>query len=373
MNNSMPQVSIETFTSIIEMQFKENNYRTIFGLGKGGIGKTESIEALANRLSIGYIDIRLLLYSEVDLKGVLYPSEDHTKTVWLQNDVLPNVERDGKRGILVLDEITSTAKSLRTAVYQLINERRLGEYKLPDGWLVVCLGNGEEDGGDFQGMEGNFVNRCSMFRIVPSVEAWKSWGYKNNINDLVLSYVSWRPSHLHTYTEDEECTPFASPRSWEAVSNILNIHGFNEDDTINKLRILSNIGTLVGNQFITFCSCKESIISPEDILNGQTNNSFKSKEALYITVQSLVRLMGDIVQTDKNNSGAISFETLSKLCNGIRWILSLNSLEVKVMGIKDFISTDRKIISKIILNDKFKQMCPQLQTFAEQNAEVFRR
>ena len=151
-SSNLPVVTVKQFCQIVRMQFEEGNKRPIFGLGKGGIGKTESIADLAKELNIGYIDIRLLMYSEVDLKGIPYPDEHHVSTVWLQNDILPKVERDGEKGILVLDEITSVARSVRTAAYQLLNERRLGEYILPDGWLVVCLGNGEDDGGDFQGL-----------------------------------------------------------------------------------------------------------------------------------------------------------------------------------------------------------------------------
>lgn len=187
MATNLPAVTVKQFTEIVEQQFKEGIMRPIFGLGKGGIGKTESIKDLADQLGIGYIDIRLLMYSEVDLKGIPYPNTDHTFTVWLQNNILPRVERDGERGILVLDEITSVSRSVRTAAYQLLNERRLGEYVLPAGWMVVCLGNGEEDGGDFQGMEGNFANRCSIFNVSPNLDAWKDWAYKTGINYLVLA------------------------------------------------------------------------------------------------------------------------------------------------------------------------------------------
>ena len=148
MASNLPTVTVEQFTTIIERQFNEGNKRPIFGLGKGGIGKTESIADLTKRLGIGYIDIRLLMYSEVDLKGIPYPNDSHTATIWLQNDILPREDRDGAKGILVLDEITSVARSVRTAAYQLLNERRLGEYVMPEGWMIVCLGNGEEDGGD---------------------------------------------------------------------------------------------------------------------------------------------------------------------------------------------------------------------------------
>ena len=62
--------------------------------------------------------------------------------------------------------------------------------------MIICLGNGEEDGGDYQGMEGNFANRCSVFNVIPNVESWKLWAMKNGINELVTAYVSWRP-HLN--------------------------------------------------------------------------------------------------------------------------------------------------------------------------------
>ena len=127
-NSNLPSVNVYTFTKIIELQFKEKNFRPIFGLGKGGIGKTESIMELAKKkLHIGYVDIRLLLYSETDLKGIPYPSTDHVRTIWLQNDILPTVEKDGETGILVFDEITSCARSVRTAAYLFLKERRFGD------------------------------------------------------------------------------------------------------------------------------------------------------------------------------------------------------------------------------------------------------
>lgn len=373
MASSLPVVNIEQFTKIIELNIKEGNKRPIFGLGKGGIGKTESIYELTKRLNIGYVDVRLLLYNESDLKGIPYPNEDHTKTIWLQNDILPNSERDGDTGILVLDEITSTSRSIRTAAYQLINERRLGEYILPDGWYIVCLGNGEEDGGDFNGMEGNFANRCSLFNVVPDVEAWKEWGYKSGINYLVLGYVSWRPSELHTFNPDnEDDMLFASPRSWKAVSDILNANGFNKDDTINNLRILSNIGNIVGNQFLAFCKYKNSAVEPADILAGKTVSNITNLEVLFITMQGVVTLIREQIQHDTINHGGITVDTLKKCANGVKWILGLKSLEHQVMGIKDLVSTDQQTMVRIFLNKEFGAMCPELLKFANENKYVFK-
>lgn len=369
----MPVVNVEQFVNIVEMSFHEGNRRPIFGLGKGGIGKTESIAELAKRLKIGYVDIRLLLYAETDLKGIPYPSADHMSTIWLQNNILPTVEKDGQYGILVLDEITSVSRSVRTAAYQLLNERKLGEYKVPDGWMIVCLGNGEEDGGDFQGMEGNFVNRCSVFNVVPNLDAWKMWAYNHGVNYMVLGYVSWMPSHLHTYDPNSETDMlFASPRSWNAVSDILNAHPFDEKDIINQLRVIANLGSLVGNQFIAFCKYKDSAVEPSDILSGKQVKEITSQEVLFMTMQGVVKLMIDTIKYDEANFGRITQETFVKCANGFKWILGLRAMEHRVMGIKNFASADISYSVKFLLNPVFRKMCPELEKFSSENRVVFK-
>lgn len=371
-SSNLPSITVDTFTKIVEMQFKEGNFRPIFGLGKGGIGKTESIMELANeKLKIGYIDIRLLLYSETDLKGIPYPSVDHKRTIWLQNDILPTAERDGEKGILVFDEITSCSRSVRTAAYQLLNERRLGEYVLPDGWMIVCLGNGEEDGGDYQGMEGNFVNRCSVFNVVPDVEAWKMWAHNHNVNPLVTGYVSWKPADLHSYNPDSETEiAFASPRSWTAVSNILNVNEFSVDDNVMCARIQSNLGTRVGQQFIAFCKFKDKTVDPNRIICNGEKPVIEQQEVLYITISSVVKIVGDQIMRDIKASGGVQQTTINALANALNWILGLRK-EYAVMGFKDLVGYEPNIMRAVILTPQLFTACPMITKFAQENKSIF--
>jgi hypothetical protein len=378
-NNNLPSITVDTFTKIVEMQFNERNFRPIFGLGKGGIGKTESIMDLAlNKLHIGYVDVRLLLYSETDLKGIPYPSADHTRTVWLQNDILPTETRDGKSGILVFDEITSCARSVRTAAYQLLNERRLGEYVLPEGWMIVCLGNGEDDGGDYQGMEGNFANRCSVFNVVPDLDSWKLWARSHNVNPLVLGYVTWKPQDLHTYNPDSETqTLFASPRSWTAVSNILNLHEYSVDDVVLNNRIMANIGTDIGMQFIAFCKFRSATVDPMRILIYGEKPQITQQEIIYITISSLTKIVGDAFAKDIANTGKCSLDTIKMLANAIKWVITLRK-EVAVMGFKEIINCygddrkDKDIVKETILLPDFGNLCPELGEFSRNNKEIFK-
>lgn len=387
MANNIPIVTVSEFAEIIKQQFVDNDFRPVFGLGKGGIGKTESIETLTKELNIGYVDIRLLLYSETDLKGIPFPNENHTTAVWLQNDVLPTVERDGEKGILVLDEITSCSRSLRTAAYQLLNERRLGQYVLPSGWLIVCLGNGEQDGGDFEGMEANFVNRCSLFNVTYDDAAWRSWASHHGVNPLVTAYIQWKPSDLHTYKDngDYDCMLFASPRSWVAVSNILNHHVDDIGSRIISSRILGNLGNEVGNRFLAFAKYRDKTVPPEEILNGNLkaietlNKNIESStgnEIIFMTINEVVKKMADEISAEakdpsKRRGRDIMFsdELITHVTNGIHWFLTLKRLETRIMALNQFFDSCKESRS-LMLNRKFLTACPEIRQFAAQNSAV---
>ena len=368
---NFPSVTIEDFKQIVKIQLKEENYRPIFGLGLGGIGKTESIIELAKEENIGYIDIRLLLYNETDLKGIPYPDVNHIKTIWLQNNILPLAERDGNKGILVFDEITSCSRSVRTAAYQLLNERKLGEYNLPDGWIIVCLGNGPEDGGDFNGMEGNFLNRCSVYSVVPSIPTWCDWALKNNINSLVIAYIRFDMNDFHTFNSDDDIRIFASPRSWKAVSDILNANN-DIDNKYTQLRIQGNLGTEVGQKFIAFCKLKNNAVSADDIIAGRAGHDFKSKELLFITINSLIKLLTDKIKLERQN-GTISDTFIIEMANAINWLLNLNcdgAKEVKMMTFKDITKIDDVLILKLSQNNKFLYYCPGFMSFVNEFARL---
>lgn len=378
-NMGMPLITIDTFIEIIKRQLNEGNLRPVMGLGKGGIGKSESMEELARNLGIGYTDIRLLLYSETDLKGIPYPDEKHEKTIWLQNKILPDgkpvpdSDRDLTRGILVLDEITSCAKSVRTAAYQLLNERRLGEYVLPDGWLVVCLGNGEEDGGDFEGMEGNFANRGSMYRIEVDVESWKNWAISHGVNPLVVGYINFKSNDLHTYDPDSDDNyVFASPRSWKAVSDILNSPGCDITDVITRLRIAGNIGNVVASSFYAFCSYKKQTVSVEEILDNKLMFKPENTEIANITISSVVNVVtSEINRECEAHVKEYSKTVITHVINALDWFASLKA-EWAIMAIKDLKRANIMVVSQLLLNRDIQDSAPNFKSFFQKNAAVFK-
>nr|MCR5597733.1 AAA family ATPase [Lachnospiraceae bacterium] len=126
-------MTLRDFRNCIEFNLEHGIRHAVLGLGAPGLGKSQVIRQIGEKYGYKVIDLRLAQMSEVEIGGLIYPNEDRTKTVWLAPDILPDEERDGKKTILLLDEITSCSKRVQVAAYQLVLDRRVGQYRLPEG------------------------------------------------------------------------------------------------------------------------------------------------------------------------------------------------------------------------------------------------
>ena len=245
---------------------------------------------------------------------------------------------------------------------------------------MVCLGNGEDDGGDYQGMEGNFANRCAVFNVVHDLDAWKLWALNRGVHELVTAYVSFKPSDLHSYNPESETELlFASPRSWTAVSDILNTYGYIENDAILSNRIIANLGQRVGQQFLAFCKFKNATVDPMVIVRDGKIPSLNSdqKEVVYILIESTIRIISDLIRNDMqayNNS--VQQQTIKYMSNVIRWMLKLPKKEYTVMALKDMMTTsvngDESVMRKLFVTPEIRQECPELLEFLRENQGIYR-
>lgn len=131
--------------------------------GPPGVGKSQIIAQIGERHDIPVIDIRLSQMEPSDLRGI--PFRDHDQVEWAIPAMLPNTERHGNKGILFLDEITSAVPSVSAAAYQLILDRQLGEYKVPNGWAIFAAGNRQGDRGVTYTMPSPLANRFSHYDV----------------------------------------------------------------------------------------------------------------------------------------------------------------------------------------------------------------
>ena len=151
--------------------------------GAPGVGKSTIVREVAEKLGIGFIDIRLSQMEPVDLRGLPVPNHDDKSVEWYVTSDLP---RDPKsKGIILFDEITAADRSLQVASYELILDRRLGKlYKLPDGWYIVAAGNRTIDKAVSTTMSSALANRFLHFDVEADIESWREWAVQHDIHYL---------------------------------------------------------------------------------------------------------------------------------------------------------------------------------------------
>ncbi len=198
--------------------------------GSPGVGKSDVVRQVAKQRGIELIDLRLSQLDPVDLRGV--PSVDTKKhiTSWNTPNFLPT---DGK-GILFLDEINSAAQATQAAAYQLVLDRKLGDYVMPPGWAIVAAGNRSTDRAIVNQMSTALKNRFTHLNYEVSNDDWCDWALRNNIAVEVLGFIRFRPMLLNEFEQRNEskeekervqrlkdAQAFATPRSWEFLSKIV--------------------------------------------------------------------------------------------------------------------------------------------------------
>lgn len=377
---NMKSVTIERFTSLIQEQMEDGDLTPMMGIGKSGIGKTESIFGLTKKLGIGFCELRLVTMTETDLLGI--PTIENGRTTWASNELLPMVSRDGERGILVLDEITSATSTIRAAAYQLLDSKRaLGNYKLPDGWLVVALGNGADDGGQYSGMEAAFLNRCRCLRVEPDLRTWKKWAVPSGVNPSVIAFLTFMPEELHNFDPDANVGMFPSPRAWVGLSKKLNDREKKNDNKpldAESIDIYAacSVGELVAPKFSAFYSYNKSTISAEDILSGKASTDVPKyeKQVMYIVIQNLASQVSKELELGCSGFDDFKPEVLTRVSNACRWIAGVGnkSLDMAITAVNELVTNVPKF-SLVMLDDSFGDMCPEFDDFATSNCAVYKR
>ena len=249
--------------------------------GAPGIGKSSIVKQIAKEEGLGFIDLRLALMDPTDLKGIPFYDKDSHSALWAPPAFLP---REGE-GILFLDELNAAPPSVQASAYQLILDRQVGEYKLPDGWAIVAAGNREGDRGVTYRMPSPLANRFAHFELNVDVDEWRLWAFKSNIDERVISYISYKSEHLFTFDAKSDEKSFATPRSWEYVNTIL------KSDLENSLllnAISGAIGKEVAVSFLSFIKVMSRLPSIENILQTGEGEYPDEVDVLYALSIGLV-------------------------------------------------------------------------------------
>ena len=379
---NMMELPINKIINMIKTNITHELYDPVIILGKMGMGKTESLRNLAREMKIGYCELRLVNMTETDMLGIPTITSDGT-TSYASNDLLPIPKRDGEVGILAIDEITSCSRTMRAAAYQLLDgQRRLGNYKLPDKWICVGLGNGPDDGGVFNGAEAALFTRAMCFRVSVNPEAWKDWAIRNDANASVMAYLAFSPASLHIFDPNEMQGICPTPRTWVKLSKLLDIYeeekGGYLDVSDAAILAAASIGQKEAGNFAGFYKYNTSkeIINVEDIIAGKLNGANAGRAQSEVILLAIENLGKEIKRMTKADTGLqrndkAELATLKKVGNVFRWLTQLGDvrLEWAVSAIRSITQMCDEM-SAIAIDPRFDEICPELDEFAAKHRVV---
>ena len=302
--------------------------RPIFLWGPPGIGKSEVVEQITDSFSNSHlIDIRLSLWEPTDIKGIPYFDSNTGTMVWGAPSELPTEEFAAQYDyiVLFLDEMNSAAPSVQAAAYQLILNRKVGTYKLPDNVMIVAAGNREADKGVTYRMPAPLANRFIHLELAVNFNDWFEWAINKNINKDVVGYLTFAKKDLYDFDPKSPSRSFATPRSWSFVSELLD-DGLNENTTTDL--VAGAVGEGLAVKFMAHRKVASSMPNPTDILAGNVKE-MNSKEisAMYSLTVSLCYELKEAC--DKNDK---KFDSMVN--NFLRFAMDNFDTELVVMGVK---------------------------------------
>ena len=189
--------------------------RPVYVWGPPGCGKSSVVRQAAMALSLDLIDVRATLLDPVDLRGL--PRLDAETAVWCPPAFLPK----GGQGLLFLDELAQAAPLVQAACLQLVLDRRIGEYELPDEWSVVAASNRAEDRAGTHRLISPLLNRFVHLDLEVSAEDWQQWAVTTKVAPEVRAFLQYRPGLLFQFDPAANPRAFPTPRSWQFVSDSL--------------------------------------------------------------------------------------------------------------------------------------------------------
>jgi hypothetical protein len=181
--------------------------------------------------------------------------------------------------ILFLDEISAAPQSVQAAAYQITLDRVVGEHKLPDNCIVIAAGNRTTDKSVAFKMPKALANRLLHMEVEGSFSSWKQWAIQSGIHPKVLGFLSFRQNYLMKFDAATEELAFATPRSWEMVSNILN---YVCEDVDKMLQLISGVvGLGVAIEFRTWTRVYDDLPDLQEIFDGKNPTLPTGTDAMY--------------------------------------------------------------------------------------------
>ena len=287
---------------LLEILLNVAPVRPVFIWGAPGIGKSALVEQFANEVGMPCVSLLGSQLAPEDIIGI--PRINGETSEFLPPKMIARKEPY----VLFLDELNACSQEVQKAFYSLIHERRIGEYHLPEGSIVVGAGNRSTDSAIVKTMSSALLNRMFHIQLKADAGQWIKWATKNSLHPWVIDYIIQRPDHLFSEPPKTE-EPFSTPRSWHMLSDALTEYGAGKREIstdILKMLAYACLTPSYAGMFLAYTKTLKNSHLLDEIIAQKAKWPDKPEERdiLYFLAQSFrARLLSELPKSKQDISG----------------------------------------------------------------------
>jgi len=344
--------------------------------GPMGVGKSEGIrqwnqekvEEYNKRIAAGedvkpwnpiICDVRLSMKEPVDMQGIPVPTKNgnETQTVWAIPSMWPRDNGEYSGGVILLDEMNQGQPAILNAAFQLIQDRALGDYKVPENYMIIAASNPQAYNSTVSEFSLPLSNRFSHFNIKADFDSWLNYRLNHGGNTDVMAFLKTQGIGL-LFDKDSVESKIGSledalytdivvtPRSWEVVEKLLNLPdgnklngGFTLDE--KQRYATGRLGLRLATKLFTYLKDKQKYQDWHEILVDGKNFRSEDSEQFWSVQLSIM----SAINTEKDDAKCRSY-----VLNYIKAIRNLKSTVYKVHCTSQLVRSTRFIGASHVFN-----------------------
>ena len=376
---------VDAMTELIKQSKNGKDLPAINLSGPPGVGKSDAVRAIGNRLEMYYADtktpkrvditdVRLLNMNPVDIRGI--PSKsvitvNKTKRIknengeyeekrvqeevpvarWLRPEIFQLDDSDEVINILFLDELTAAPPSVQAAAYQLVLDRKVGEHELPDNTFVISAGNRTIDKSVAYRMPKALANRMTHLEIYSEIDDWKRWALNNDIDERIIGFLNWKPDSLFKFDPSKDDLAFPTPRSWAMVDSFLKKSKGNID--LAYPWIAGSVGNGMAMEFRTYTVIYKDLPDITKIFKGEKleHPSADKPDVSYAISSSIVAYTPKATKKQLENMITwLTDWTPDFAACTIKDAIAIGTVHKKIVGTDAWVNFSKKYASLLIRN-----------------------
>ncbi|MNK39730.1 AAA domain protein [compost metagenome] len=356
--------------------------RGLFLWGPPGIAKSSIVRQICKAINFKLIDVRLTQMEPTDLRGIPVPVKQDDGSVlvnWAIPAMLPRRDAGKRTGtilkdevdradendltydgaIILLDELPNAAPSVQAGSYQLVLDGALGEYVAPSNVIIMAAGNRDTDKGSTFKMPTPLMNRFVHIEVEANFEDWQTYALTANFNKDVIGYLTAFKHELFQFDPSSASRGFPTPRSWEAVSDVVR-KGNALPEIVKTALIGGAIGDGIAVKFLAYQKLASQLPNPSDILEGKVTE-LKSKDIslMYaLTTAMCYELRDRAAEAQADKSKKKMFD--NSFDNFLGFMMTQFQPEIVIMGARTALSVFRLKLDPTAMKN-FEQFADEYQ------------